>query len=74
MSSTLVTRSTRTPSLIPIDIYVIGKTALSGRLLVSVRVHSRITAGVLLLTILFIEYGGWFLLRVVRGLQHATHF
>jgi hypothetical protein len=28
---------------------------------------SRSTAGVILLTILFVEYGGWFVLRVVRG-------
>lgn len=32
------------------------------------------TAGVLLLTIVAIEYGGWFLLRVVRGAQPATPF
>ncbi|MDQ6669409.1 MAG: hypothetical protein M3069_01365 [Chloroflexota bacterium] len=35
---------------------------------------SRITAGVLLLTIVAIEYGGWFLLRVVRCKQPATEF
>jgi hypothetical protein len=35
---------------------------------------SRSTAGVLLLTIVVIEYGGWFLLRVVRGRQAATDF
>jgi len=35
---------------------------------------TRSTAGVLLLTILFIEYGGWFMLRVVRGRQPATDF
>lgn len=33
--------------------------------------ESRTTAGVLLLTIVTIEFGGWFLLRVVRG-QHPT--
>src|SRR5256886_14384465 len=35
---------------------------------------SRMTAGVLLLTIVAIEYGGWFMLRVVRGRQPATPF
>ena len=35
---------------------------------------TRSTAGVLLLTILFIEYGGWFMLGVVRGRQAATEF
>src|SRR6266568_6171292 len=35
---------------------------------------SRSTAGVLLLTILFIEYGGWFVLRVVRGRVPMTDF
>ena len=35
---------------------------------------SRTTAGVLLLTILAIEYGGYFMLRVVRGRQPATPF
>ena len=35
---------------------------------------TRSTAGVLLLTILFIEYGGWFMLGVVRGRQAATDF
>jgi hypothetical protein len=32
------------------------------------------TAGVLLLTIVAIEYGGWFMLRVVRGRQPTTPF
>ena len=32
------------------------------------------TAGVLLLTLVAVEYGGWFLLRVVRGRQPATPF
>lgn len=36
--------------------------------------NSRSTAGVLLLTIVAIEYGGWFLLRVVRGRQPVTEF
>ena len=36
--------------------------------------NSRSTAGVLLLTIVAIEYGGWFMLRVVRGRQPATPF
>lgn len=35
---------------------------------------TRSTAGVLLLTIVAIESGGWFLLRVVRGSQPATPF
>jgi hypothetical protein len=32
------------------------------------------TAGVILLTVVGIEYGGWFMLRVVRGRQPATDF
>jgi hypothetical protein len=35
---------------------------------------SRTTAGVLLLTIVAVEYGGWFMLRVLRGRQPATPF
>jgi len=35
---------------------------------------SRSTAGVILLTILFVEYGGWFMLRVVRGRVPMTDF
>src|SRR3979411_3137591 len=35
---------------------------------------SRTTAGVLLLTIVAVESGGWFMLRVVRGAQSATGF
>jgi hypothetical protein len=35
---------------------------------------SRSTAGVILLTIVGVEYGGWFMLRLVRGRQHATAF
>jgi hypothetical protein len=35
---------------------------------------SRSTAGVLLLTLVAVEYGGWFMLRVVRGDQSATAF
>lgn len=35
---------------------------------------ARTTAGVLLLTIVFIEYGGTYLLRVVRGRAPATEF
>ena len=31
-------------------------------------------SGILLLTIVAIEYGGWFMLRVVRGRQPATTF
>ena len=36
--------------------------------------ESRTTAGILLLAIVFIEYGGLFMLRVVRGSQPATSF
>src|ERR687884_807756 len=32
------------------------------------------TAGVLLLTLVAVEYGGWFLLRVVHGRQPTTPF
>jgi hypothetical protein len=32
------------------------------------------TAGVLLLTIVAVEYGGWMLLRMVRGTTPATEF
>jgi hypothetical protein len=32
------------------------------------------TAGIILLTIVAVEYGGWFMLRVVRGKQPATPF
>lgn len=35
---------------------------------------SRSTAGVILLTIVGVEYGGWFMLRLVRGRQQATGF
>jgi hypothetical protein len=35
---------------------------------------ARGTAGVLLLSIVFIEYGGWFMLRVLRGGEPATEF
>jgi hypothetical protein len=35
---------------------------------------SRSTAGVILLTIVGVEYGGWFMLRLVRGRQPATPF
>lgn len=35
---------------------------------------SRSTAGIILLTVVAIEYGGWFMLRVVRGDQPATGF
>lgn len=33
---------------------------------------SRTTAGILLLTLVAVEYGGWFMLRVVRGGTPAT--
>jgi hypothetical protein len=36
--------------------------------------EARSTAGVLLLTLVAVEYGGWFMLRVVRGHQPATEF
>jgi hypothetical protein len=36
--------------------------------------EARSTAGVLLLTLVAVEYGGWFMLRVVRGHQSATEF
>ena len=45
---------------------------MNGTLLLSA--DSRSTAGVLLLTIVAVEYGGWFMLRVVRGNQPATPF
>ena len=35
---------------------------------------TRSTAGIILLTIVAVEYGGWFMLRVVRGDQPATFF
>ncbi|QBD75444.1 hypothetical protein EPA93_05270 [Ktedonosporobacter rubrisoli] len=35
---------------------------------------SRVTAGLLLLTIVGIEYGGWFILRIVRGAVPMTEF
>jgi hypothetical protein len=35
---------------------------------------SRMTAGILLLAIVTIEYGGWFMLRVVQGRQPVTAF
>lgn len=35
---------------------------------------TRTTAGVLLLTIVAVEYGGWFMLRITRGRQPATPF
>jgi hypothetical protein len=35
---------------------------------------TRGTAGAILLTVLFIEYGGLFVLRLVRGRQPATDF
>jgi hypothetical protein len=35
---------------------------------------ARTTAGILLLTIVFVEYGGTYLLRIVRGRSPATEF
>jgi hypothetical protein len=36
--------------------------------------NSRGTAGVLLLTLVAVEYGGWFMLRILRGRQPVTAF
>ena len=36
--------------------------------------ESRTTVGILLLAVVAVEYGGWFMLRVVRGGQPATPF
>jgi hypothetical protein len=41
---------------------------------ISLSADSRSTAGVLLLTIVFIEFGGWYMLRIVRGQQPMTDF
>lgn len=35
---------------------------------------SRTLAGILLLTLVGVEYGGWFMLRIARGDQPATNF
>ena len=35
---------------------------------------SRTTAGILLLTVVVVEYGGWTVLRITRGAQPATEF
>jgi hypothetical protein len=35
---------------------------------------ARSTAGVLLLTLVAVEFGGWFMLRVLRGQRPATEF
>ena len=35
---------------------------------------ARITAGILLLTIVGVEYGGWFMLSIVRGRTPLTDF
>jgi hypothetical protein len=35
---------------------------------------ARITAGVLLITIVTIEFGGWYMLKLVRGQAPATDF
>jgi hypothetical protein len=42
--------------------------------LVTLSKDSRVTAGILLLTIVAVEYGGTFMLRVVRGRQPTTAF
>ena len=36
--------------------------------------NSRSNAGVLLLNLVVVEYGGWFMLRIVRGRQSTTEF
>ncbi|HEX6796273.1 MAG TPA: hypothetical protein VF116_01015 [Ktedonobacterales bacterium] len=41
---------------------------------ISLSADSRTTAGILLLTLVAVEYGGWFMLRIVRGRQPATPF
>jgi hypothetical protein len=41
---------------------------------IALSADSRSTAGILLLTIVAIEYGGWFLTRVVRGRVPMTEF
>lgn len=41
---------------------------------ISLSAESRTTAGVLLLTIVAVEYGGLTMLRIVRGAQPATEF
>jgi hypothetical protein len=35
---------------------------------------SRTTAGILLLAIIAVQYGGWYMLRIVRGREPATRF
>jgi hypothetical protein len=35
---------------------------------------TRTTAGILLLILVAVEYGGWFMLRIIRGNQSATPF
>ncbi len=40
----------------------------------SLSASSRTTAGILLLTIVFIEYGGTYILRIVRGNEALTPF
>lgn len=40
----------------------------------SLSTDSRVTAGILLLTIVAVEFGGWFMLRIVRGRHPATPF
>ncbi len=41
---------------------------------ITLSADSRSTAGILLLTIVAIEYGGWFLTRIVRGKVPMTEF
>lgn len=40
----------------------------------SLSASSRTTAGILLLTVVFIEYGGTYILRIVRGVESLTPF
>lgn len=40
----------------------------------SLSASSRTTAGILLLTIVFIEYGGTYILKIVRGRENLTEF
>lgn len=42
--------------------------------LLTLSADSRSTAGVLLLTIVAIEFGGWFMLKIITGKQPATDF
>jgi hypothetical protein len=41
---------------------------------IALSAETRRTAGIILLTIVAIEWGGWYLLRIVRGKVHRTPF